>query len=70
MSISGGQKQGVMLARALYRNPLMLFMDETVDQVDARQEQLIRDAVSACVTSTVFVSHRAESVVGVRVVRL
>ena len=70
MSLSGGQKQRVLLARALYRNPQVLFMDETLDQVDARQEQVIRDAVSVHVKSTVFVSHRAESVSGARVITL
>ena len=70
MSLSGGQKQRVLLARALYRNPQVLFMDETLDQVDARQEQVIRDAVSNHVNSTVFVSHRAESVVGARVIHV
>ena len=70
MSLSGGQKQRVMLARALYRNPQVLFMDETLDQVDAEQEQVIRGEVSSHVKSTVFVSHRAESVVGARVIHL
>ena len=70
MSLSGGQKQRVLLARALYRSPQVLFMDETLDQVDARQERVIRDAVSSHVKSTVFVSHRAESVSGARVILL
>ena len=70
MSLSGGQKQRVLLARALYRNPQVLFMDETLDQVDAQQEQVIRREVSRHVKSTVFVSHRAESVVGARVILL
>ncbi|MCY7386740.1 MAG: peptidase domain-containing ABC transporter [Burkholderiales bacterium] len=70
MSLSGGQKQRVLLARALYRSPQVLFMDETLDQVDAKQEQVIRDAVSSHVKSTVFVSHRAESVSGARVITL
>jgi ATP-binding cassette subfamily B protein RaxB len=70
MSLSGGQKQRVLLARALYRNPQVLFMDETLDQVDAQQEQVIRDQVSIHVKSTVFVSHRAESVSGARVIML
>ncbi len=70
MSLSGGQKQRVLLARALYRNPQVLFMDETLDQVDSKQEQVIRDGVSGCVKSTVFVSHRAESVSGARVIQL
>ena len=70
MSLSGGQKQRVLLARALYRNPQVLFMDETLDQVDALQEQVIRDAVSNHVNSTVFVSHRAESVSGARIIHV
>ena len=70
MSLSGGQKQRVLLARALYRNPQVLFMDETLDQVDADQEQVIRREVSSHVKSTVFVSHRAESVAGARVIQL
>lgn len=70
MSLSGGQKQRVMLARALYRRPHILFLDETLDQVDAGQEQLIRTQIADRVSSTVFVSHRAESVEGARVIRL
>ncbi len=70
MALSGGQKQRVMLARALYRRPQVLFLDETLDQVDAVQEQAIREQVAARVASIVFVSHRAESVSGARVIRL
>jgi ATP-binding cassette subfamily B protein RaxB len=70
MSLSGGQKQRVMLARALYRNPQIVFLDETLDQVDAAQEQTIRDQIAGRVSSMVFVSHRAESVVGARVVSI
>ena len=70
MSLSGGQKQRVMLARALYRRPQVLFLDETLDQVDATQEQTIRNQIGDRVSSTVFVSHRAESVTGARVIRL
>jgi ATP-binding cassette subfamily B protein RaxB len=70
VSLSGGQKQRVLLARALYRKPQLLFMDETLDQVDVLQEQAIRGEVSCHVKSTVFVSHRAESVLGARVISL
>jgi ATP-binding cassette subfamily B protein RaxB len=57
-SLSGGQKQRVLLAGALYRNPTMLFLDETLDQVDVQQEERIRNAISARVSSLVLVSHR------------
>ncbi len=70
MSLSGGQKQRVMLARALYRHPQILFLDETLDQVDASQETAISQQIVGRISSTVFVSHRAESVAGARVVHL
>jgi ATP-binding cassette subfamily B protein RaxB len=70
MSLSGGQKQRVMLARALYRRPQVLFLDETLDQVDAGQERAIREQVAERVSSTVFVSHRAESTINARLINL
>jgi ATP-binding cassette, subfamily B, bacterial CvaB/MchF/RaxB len=70
MTLSGGQKQRVLLARALYRQPNVLFLDETLDQIDAQQEQSIRTQLIDHVSTTVFVSHRAESVAGVRFIQL
>ncbi len=70
MTLSGGQKQRVLLARALYRRPTVLFLDETLDQVDSQQEHSIRTQLLSHVSTTVFVSHRAESVAGVRLIQL
>ena len=69
-TLSGGQKQRVLLARALYRHPQVLFLDETLDQIDAGQEGLIRSNLASTVSTIVLVSHRAESVVGVRRIEL
>ena len=69
-TLSGGQKQRVLLARALYRRPQILFLDETLDQVDSAQEALIRSNLASTVSTIVLVSHRAESVVGVRRIEL
>ncbi len=66
MSLSGGQKQRVMLARALYRRPQVLFLDETLDQIDSAQENRIRDAIASIVPTSVVVSHRLESVKGLQ----
>ena len=66
MSLSGGQKQRVMLARALYRRPQVLFLDETLDQIDTTQENRIRDAIASIVPTSVVVSHRLESVKGLQ----
>jgi len=69
-TLSGGQKQRVLLARALYRRPQILFLDETLDQVDSAQEALIRSNLASTVSTIVLVSHRAESVAGVRRIEL
>ncbi len=69
-TLSGGQKQRVLLARALYRRPQILFLDETLDQVDAKQEGLIRYNLKGRVSTIILVSHRPESVLGVRKINL
>ena len=69
-TLSGGQKQRVLLARALYRHPQVLFLDETLDQIDTGQESLIRSNLVSTVSTIVLVSHRTESVAGVRRIEL
>lgn len=69
-TLSGGQKQRVLLARALYRRPKVLFLDETLDQIDVTQEAAIRSNLAGRVATIVLVSHRGESVAGVRKVEL
>jgi ATP-binding cassette, subfamily B, bacterial CvaB/MchF/RaxB len=61
MALSGGQKQRVLLARALYRNPKVLFLDEAFDQVDLGLERKISFALSKNSLTLVLVTHRPES---------
>jgi ATP-binding cassette subfamily B protein RaxB len=61
-SLSGGQKQRVILARALYRNPKLLFLDEATSHLDVVKERLVNDAVKALSLTKVIVAHRPETI--------
>lgn len=61
-SLSGGQKQRVLLARALYRAPLLLIMDEGTAHLDAPTEQLINAGISGMGITRIIVAHRSETI--------
>jgi ATP-binding cassette, subfamily B, bacterial CvaB/MchF/RaxB len=56
--LSGGQKQRVLLARALYRNPGILFMDEGTAHLDPNSEQAVASAIADLGITRVTVAHR------------
>jgi ATP-binding cassette subfamily B protein RaxB len=62
VALSGGQRSRVLLARALYREPQILFLDETFDQLDLARERSITDGLRKTGIGLVIVSHRPETV--------
>ena len=70
-SISGGQAQRLLLARALYRRPKFLFLDEATSQIDAEGEARIFARLRGLGIACVCVAHRTETLSKMdRVVRL
>jgi ATP-binding cassette, subfamily B, bacterial CvaB/MchF/RaxB len=59
-SLSGGQKQRVMLARALYRQPRILFMDEGTAHLDVDNEKHINQSLRSLQMTRISVAHRPE----------
>jgi len=70
-ALSAGQKQRILLARALYRGPQILFLDEAFDQLDLALESRVTDQLRRLTLGVVIVSHRPETIRQVdRIVRL
>jgi ATP-binding cassette subfamily B protein RaxB len=70
-SLSGGQKQRVLLARALYRQPRILFLDEGTAHLDVENEKQINDSLRHLSMTRVSVAHRPEMSSGAdRIIRL
>jgi ATP-binding cassette, subfamily B, bacterial CvaB/MchF/RaxB len=59
-SLSGGQKQRVMLARALYREPRILFLDEGTSHLDVDNERRINSSLKNLKMTRISVAHRPE----------
>lgn len=70
-SLSGGQKQRILLARALYRNPQILFLDEATSHLDVARERFVNQAIKQLKITRIIIAHRTETIsTADRVVRL
>ncbi|NID14223.1 peptidase domain-containing ABC transporter [Luteibacter yeojuensis] len=60
--LSGGQKQRLFLARALYRDPQILVLDEATSHLDLASESRISGILKELRMTRVLVAHRPETV--------
>jgi ATP-binding cassette subfamily B protein RaxB len=61
-TLSGGQQQRLLLARALYRNPKILFLDEASSHLDIETEKIIVSMLSQIGITRIMIAHRPESI--------
>lgn len=64
MGISQGQKQRILIARAIYKDPILLLFDEATNSLDANNElQIVRKLEKFFNNRTVItVAHRLSTV--------
>lgn len=61
-NLSGGQVQRVLLARALYQSPCVLFMDEATSHLDNENEAKISEQIQHLSMTRVMIAHRQETI--------
>jgi ATP-binding cassette subfamily B protein RaxB len=57
-ALSSGQRQRVLLARALYRDPDALFLDEGTANLDPETELAIADMIATLPITRIIIAHR------------
>ena len=64
MGLSQGQKQRILIARAVYKHPNFIFLDEATNSLDANNERMIVDNLGSFYKgrTVVIVAHRLSTV--------
>jgi ATP-binding cassette, subfamily B, bacterial CvaB/MchF/RaxB len=61
-NLSGGQIQRLLLARALYQAPCVLFMDEATSHLDKDNEAKISEQIQHLPITRIMIAHRQETI--------
>ena len=62
-NISGGQKQRLLIARAIVNSPKLLFIDEATSALDNVNQALINESLSKLKATRVVIAHRLSTII-------
>lgn len=64
VGLSQGQKQRILIARAVYKNPSFIFLDEATNALDAKNEKVIVENLNEFYKgrTVIVVAHRLSTV--------
>lgn len=62
VGLFGGQRQRLLLARALYKQPAVLVMDEATSQLDLAAERSITQLLAQLPITRVLIAHRPDTI--------
>jgi len=65
LALSQGQKQRILLARMIYREPDFIFMDEATNSLDSQTERIVLDNLNKLFSKTtrLIVAHRLNTII-------
>lgn len=63
-TVSGGQRQRLMIAQALVRKPRVLFFDEATSALDNEAQRVVIESTRALRCTRVVIAHRLSTVMG------
>jgi len=61
-TISGGQRERIMIARAIVNKPRILFFDEATSALDNKTQQKVSESLEKLQATRVVIAHRLTTV--------
>jgi ATP-binding cassette subfamily C protein len=63
-AFSGGQKQRLMIARAIVHKPKILFLDEATSALDNKTQAIVTESMNKLSATRIVIAHRLSTIVG------